>query len=180
MVVTAEWLQVVMKGNDTDMEQINKHFTYTHYTSSDELAPEDRNLLSAARDATKLSYSPYSKFRVGAAAMLNNKQLVLGSNQENASFGATICAERVLLSTLSSAHPGTTIVSLAVSYVNSNSGQSDTPISPCGICRQSLLEHENIHKQTMRIILGGASGAVWIIESAATLLPLAFSSHDLS
>lgn len=159
--------------------QIKKiDFSFEEYDDIDALSLEDRTLLKAAQNAVALSYAPYSKFQVGAAALLSNGKTVLGSNQENASSPVGICAERVLLSTLSSLYNEEAIQSIAISYKNLQ-GRDNTPISPCGICRQSLLEFELRTQQAMRIILGGQSGNVLIVSSAKALLPLSFTPEDL-
>jgi cytidine deaminase len=153
-------------------------FSYEVYGSAEELDPEDTALLNQARAATKDAYAPYSHFRVGAAARLENGQVVSGTNQENASFPAGICAERVLLSAASSLYPNVPIVTLAISYDNDN-GPSDHPISPCGICRQSLQEFEMRTGQPIRLLLGGREGKVFSIPAAGLLLPLAFTAEEL-
>ena len=153
-------------------------FNFKIYESIDELNKEDADLLSEARRVTKFAYAPYSNFRVGAAAALVNGEKVTGTNQENASFPAGICAERTLLSTASSLFPGIGIDTIAISYNNIN-GKSDSPISPCGICRQSFVEFQQRTKHPIRIILSGLDGKVQLIENAANLLPLGFSSDDL-
>jgi cytidine deaminase len=153
-------------------------FEFEEYNSIDELQPADAILLQQARKVTQQAYAPYSNFHVGAVAQLNNGETVIGTNQENASYPVGICAERVLLSTLSSLHPNMPIQTLAISYHNHN-GDSNTPVSPCGICRQSLLEYESRSKQHIRLILSGMEGKVWIIEKASMLLPLSFTSDDL-
>src|SRR5436190_19277763 len=91
-------------------------FSYLAYDSIDELTDKDSSLLKEAREVTDQAYAPYSKFRVGAAARLANGETVSGTNQENASYPVGICAERVLLSTISSLHPQTPIDSMAISY----------------------------------------------------------------
>lgn len=153
-------------------------FNFKIYESIDELNKEDADLLSEARRVTKFAYAPYSNFRVGAAATLVNGEKVTGTNQENASFPAGICAERTLLSTASSLFPGIGMDTIAISYDNIN-GKSDRPISPCGICRQSFVEFQQRTKHPIRIILSGLDGKVRLIENAANLLPLGFSSDDL-
>jgi len=153
-------------------------FNFKIYESIDELNKEDADLLSEARRVTKFAYAPYSNFRVGAAAALVNGEKVTGTNQENASFPAGICAERTLLSTASSLFPGIGIDTIAISYNNIN-GKSDSPVSPCGICRQSFVEFQQRTKHPIRIILSGLDGKVQLIENAANLLPLGFSSDDL-
>ena len=153
-------------------------FNFKIYDSVDELNKEDADLLNEARKVTKFAYAPYSNFRVGATAKLVNGERVSGTNQENASFPAGICAERTLLSTASSLFPGIGIDTIAISYNNIN-GKSDSPISPCGICRQSFVEFQQRTKHPIRIILSGLDGKVQLIENAANLLPLGFSSDDL-
>lgn len=154
-------------------------FTLNKLDSALDLNPNDQELFARAQEATKLSYSPYSNFQVGAAAKLSNGEVLIGSNQENASYGATICAERVLLSTLSTLAPKEHITTLAIGYYSVN-GENNKPLSPCGICRQALLEHQMRHKQKLRVIMGSQTGEIWLVEDFTSLLPLAFSSNNLS
>lgn len=148
------------------------------YDSIAELNESDVALLSEAREITKFAYAPYSNFRVGAVAKLVNGEKVTGTNQENASYPAGICAERTLLSTASSLFPGVAIDTIAISY-NNIDGKSDRPISPCGICRQSFAEFQQRTQHPIRIILSGQEGKVQVIENAADLLPFVFSSDDM-
>jgi cytidine deaminase len=152
-------------------------FSYEVYNSVEDLAEEDAFLLSKARTTTADAYAPYSHFRVGAAARLQNGEIITGTNQENASFPAGICAERTLLSVAASLYPGLSINTLAVSYHNEN-GPSDRPISPCGICRQSLQELEQRTGKPVRLILGGQKGKIYVISHASLLLPLAFTGDE--
>lgn len=153
-------------------------FSFDVYESAEDLTQQDAWLLSKAREVTKHAYAPYSKFHVGAIALMANGELVEGSNQENASYPVGICAERALLSSAASLFPNQPIQTLAISYYNEN-GESDHPISPCGMCRQTLLEYEGRVNHPMRIILGGQSGKVYIVEKAGHLLPLSFTAQDL-
>ncbi len=153
-------------------------FSYEVFDSSDELSQEDAMLLNEARNTTKHSYAPYSRFRVAAVAKLSDGKIIAGTNQENASYPAGICAERVLLSSVSSQHPGATIETIAITYDNEN-GENNRPISPCGICRQSLQEYEYRQSHPIRLILGGMSGKVYIISKSSLLMPLAFTSDEL-
>ncbi len=161
------------------MQKEDYNFTFEVYESIDELTETDAGLLSAARKVTRHAYAPYSHFKVGAIAQLNNGEIVGGSNQENASFPLGLCAERVLLASAASLFPEVPIKNIAISYYNEN-GDSNHPISPCGICRQSLFEYETKLKQPIRIILGGLQGKVYIIERAGMLLPLSFSVDELN
>ena len=153
-------------------------FNILIYDSIDELNSDDAFLLSEARAVTQFAYAPYSNFQVGAVAKLSNGETVTGTNQENASYPAGICAERVLLSTAASQYPGVGIDTIAISY-NNLKGKSNKPVSPCGICRQSLAEFQQRTKTPIRIILSGMEGQVQVIENAAFLLPLVFGSDDL-
>ena len=153
-------------------------FSISVYGSSDELNPKDAFILREARSVTQFAYAPYSNFQVGAVAKLINGETVKGTNQENASYPAGICAERVLLSCAASQYPGIGIETIAIAY-NNLTGKSDRPVSPCGICRQSFTEFQQRTKTPIRIILSGMEGKVQVIENAAYLLPLVFGSDDL-
>jgi cytidine deaminase len=148
------------------------------YPDFSSLEPLDAQLLNAAREATGHAYAPYSAFRVGAAVRLVNGSILTGSNQENASFPAGICAERVVLSAVSAGFPGIGVTAMALTYIN-KSDAGDRPISPCGICRQTLAEYEQRFNSPIRLILGGITGEIFIIDRATDLLPLAFSSQEL-
>ena len=159
--------------------RVEEHsFKYEVYDSAADLAEQDAALINKARATTQNAYAPYSHFRVGAAARLENGQLVTGTNQENASFPAGICAERTLLSTASSLYPGMAIDTLAISYDNEN-GPSDHPISPCGICRQSLQEFEQRTGNPIRLLLSGQTGPIYVLSRSSQLLPLAFTNDEL-
>ena len=153
-------------------------FSILLYDSIDELNDEDAMLLREARNVTQFAYAPYSNFKVGAFAKLENGKTVSGTNQENASFPAGICAERTLLSTASSLFPEVGVDTIAISYNNLN-GKSDKPVSPCGICRQSLVEFQDRTKKQIRIILSGMEGKIQVIENAKDLLPLVFGADDM-
>ena len=107
-----------------------------------------------------------------------NGEIVAGTNQENASYPVGICAERVLLSSAATLYPNIPVDTIAISYNNTN-GESSHPISPCGMCRQSLVEYEERMKQPIRLLLSGMEGKVFIIQKANLLLPLSFGSVDL-
>jgi len=160
------------------MKESKFEFNYNVFESIDELPEEQRWLLSEAREITAQAYAPYSNFQVGAIARLANGEIVAGSNQENASFPVGLCAERVLLASVSSLFPKVPIETVAISYKSDNV-KSDHPISPCGICRQSLQEYEMRVDHPIQLILGGMTGPVYVIDSASRLLPLAFTSEEL-
>ncbi len=155
-------------------------FGFEIYNDISELNKEDASLMEEARKTTQKAYAPYSNFLVGAAALFNNGQKVFGTNQENASYPVGICAERVLLASASMLQTDEPIKTMAISYNNlSRVGGSDRPISPCGMCRQSLAEYEERTSQSMRLILSGMEGKVIVIESASQLLPFSFGSESM-
>ncbi|HUR66867.1 MAG TPA: cytidine deaminase [Chitinophagaceae bacterium] len=160
------------------MKEKKIEFDYQVYDDISQLDESDASLLSKARFVTAQAYAPYSKFHVGAAAMLGNGEVVMGTNQENAAYPVGICAERVLLGSAANIHPNVPIQTMAISY-SGNDVKSDHPISPCGMCRQSLLEYETRSKGPIRLILGGQEGKIFIIKSAGLLLPFAFNSSEL-
>ena len=160
------------------MEENKFEFNYTVYKNSSELPDGLQQLLVKARDVTEHAYAPYSNFQVGAVARMANSELVIGSNQENASYPVGICAERVLLGSVATLHPKIPIQTIAISY-NSDEVKSDHPISPCGMCRQALLEYESRISKPIRLILGGQEGKVYIVRTAGALLPFAFTSNEL-
>lgn len=153
-------------------------FQYRVLENVSALSTEDAQLLIKARAATAKAYAPYSQFQVGAVALLNNGETIEGTNQENASYPVGICAERVLLSAASSLYHGVAIKTLAISYHNLK-GESKNPVSPCGICRQSLLEQTIRQHQPIKLILSGMEGVVYVLEDAALLLPLSFTANDM-
>ena len=160
------------------MQKGQIQFEYEIYNSIEELLPEDQDLLEQARNVTSIAYAPYSKFLVGAAAMLENGAVVKGTNQENASYPVGICAERTLLGTAAMSHTNVPIITIAIAYKNLN-GKSDVPVSPCGMCRQSLSEYENRTGKPIRLILSGMEGKIFIIANTVNLLPFSFSGDHL-
>ncbi len=148
-------------------------FQYEVYESSSALNDEDRDLLKMAYAATSLSYAPYSNFKVGAAARLTNGEIITGGNQENASFPAGLCAEGVVLAASAARFPSVGIRSLAISYA-SDIHKNDIPITPCGICRQSLQEFQQRTATQIRLIMGGREGEIIIVPDASYMMPLAF------
>ncbi|MBN8689018.1 MAG: cytidine deaminase [Chitinophagales bacterium] len=160
------------------MKQHTYGFNYEVYDDISQLSTADADLLAAARLVTNKAYAPYSKFNVGAAARLENGELLLGTNQENASYPVGICAERVLLGTAATLHPDIPVVAMAISF-NTTKEISNHPISPCGMCRQSLLEYETRFHKPIRLIMGGMQGPVYVVESAKQMLPFAFTGEEL-
>ena len=140
----------------------------------DELSETDRKLVDLARSATYRSYAPYSHFRVGAALLLSNGEIVTGSNQENVAYPSGTCAERTTAFYAHSCYPDATFDTLAIAARGTDGLEQASPIAPCGACRQSLLEFETLAKKNVRVILVGAN-EIFILPSIKSLLPLAFT-----
>ena len=159
------------------MKQLDIHTTIKVY-SSDELSAEEQQLVEAAKEATTRSYAPYSHFHVGAAALLANGEIISGTNQENAAYPSGICAERTTLFYANSQHPQQAVKALAIAARTSEGHWTETPISPCGACRQVMTETENRYEKPMKVLLCSVQ-EVFVIESAKDLLPVSFGSEDL-
>ena len=154
-------------------------FEYQVFDDVSSLTGTDRSLLQKAKLATQTAYAPYSLFYVGAAALLANGITISGSNQENASSPAGLCAERVVLAAAAASHPNIAIDTIAISYVNKRTSISHHPIAPCGICRQSLLETQLQQQSPIRLVLSGMEGMIFVINDIRHLLPLSFTAADM-
>ena len=143
----------------------------------DELSETDRRLVDRAIEATKNSYAPYSNFHVGACLRLADGREVIGANQENAAFPSGLCAERSAIFAAQSTYPESAIVALAIAAQNEN-GLTSQPVSPCGACRQVILEMEDRYKQDVRILLYGTDG-VYVIPSVKSIMPLHFVDSSM-
>ena len=144
-----------------------------------ETLPNDiENLMSKAVEVRKKAYAPYSKFRVGTALLLDNGEIVLGSNQENAAYPSGLCAERVAVFQAGAIYPDAKIVKLAVTAASDNN-ETKSPIPPCGACRQSISEYEFKQDSPIEIYFMGESGEVYKSDSIKNLLPLTFDKNFL-
>lgn len=143
--------------------------------SPSELTPEQKDLADHAIRATYRSYSPYSHFSVGAAIQLSDSTIVSGSNQENIAYPSGLCAERTALFYANSRYPDLPVTRLCIAARNDKEALTETPVPPCGSCRQALLETELRYKTPIEVILVGANTA-YIIQSIRDLLPLCFDS----
>jgi cytidine deaminase len=143
----------------------------------DELNEADQALVKTAKDATARSYSPYSHFSVGAAALLGNGIVVTGTNQENAAYPSGLCAERTTLFYANSQYPDQPVVTLAIA-ARTEKDFIDRPIPPCGACRQVILETEKRYGQPIRILLYGKE-CIYEVKSIGDLLPLSFDASAM-
>lgn len=161
----------------TNMKQIELNISYTSYTL-DELDPEILNLFSIAEEMLEQSYSPYSNFKVSSALITNDGKIFKGCNQENASYPLCICAERVALYNYGTVKDRTDIKSLVIMAKNPTKMMME-PVSPCGACRQVIVEFEDKQSQPIEIYLKAESDLVYKLDSGKTLLPLSFSGDVL-
>ena len=144
----------------------------------DEMHPSMRELVEKAKAMTQNAYCPYSHYHVGAAALLADGQVITGSNQENAAYPSGLCAERTTLFYAGSAHPDKPVVALAIAAYT-DGAFTPTPIAPCGACRQVMLEAEQRHHQSIRVLLYGTEGIYLIEGGTRELLPLTFDASFL-
>ncbi len=143
----------------------------------DELSESDRKLVETAMQATSRSYSPYSRFAVGAAALLADGTVVTGSNQENAAYPSGLCAERTTLFYANSQYPDQPVTTLAIA-ARTEKDFIDNPIPPCGACRQVILETEKRYNHPIRILLYGKEN-IYEVKSIGDLLPLSFDASSM-
>jgi len=139
----------------------------------DELNKTEKILVNAAKEALKNAYAPYSQFQVGAAILLKNNEIVCGNNQENAAYPSGLCAERTALFYANAKYPDQAVDTIAIAAFT-NGAYTEQPITPCGACRQVILEAQNRYKHPVRIILYGEK-EIYIVEKITDLLPLSFN-----
>ena len=159
-------------------EKRSHTFTYYEYDSISGLNQEDAELLREAELALKSAYAPYSKFSVGAALRLQNNSIYTGNNQENVAYPSGLCAERVALFHAMSKNPGAIVSAIAIA-AESQDFELSRVITPCGACRQALLEYEVNSASPMKVILGGSKSQVIVVDSVLSLLPLSFNETRL-
>jgi cytidine deaminase len=151
---------------------------YSELSSIDELSLEDKKLLEIARNNLNNAYAPYSNFKVSAALRLENGEIVLGTNQENAAYPSGLCAERVAVFFASANFPKVPFVSLAITAKNITDTLKE-PIFPCGSCRQVILEYETLQQKPIRFILAGSEGNIIVIDGIKNLLPFSFDANSM-
>ena len=159
------------------MTKKNIHIEYEELISVNECSSQIQKLFEEANQAKSNAYAPYSNFQVGAALMLENGEIITGNNQENAAYPSGLCAERVATFYANSVYPNEKVVAIAIAAW-SNGKFTDDVITPCGGCRQVLLETENRFNSTMRLLMYGGD-AVYVVNSIKDLLPLHFGDVKL-
>lgn len=157
------------------MKETTLNIKFTEYDHINELNVNDAQLIQSAEENLKNAYAPYSLFKVSSAIQLNNAKMVLGTNQENAAYPSGLCAERVAIFSAKSTYPTANVETVVIVTAQGNS----TPFSPCGGCRQVLIEYELTQKKPIRVILKSGNSKIWIFNSVKDLLPFAFDADDI-
>lgn len=160
------------------MKEIQVATKLSVYDSIDELAITEKEYMLQAVEIRKKAYAPYSNFQVGAAIVLDNGVVLQGSNQENAAYPSGLCAERVVIFYAGANYPNNKIEKLFISATPSDR-ESDTPIPPCGACRQSIAEYEIKQDLPIEIYFMGAKGQIYKSDSLKNLLPFMFDKESL-
>jgi cytidine deaminase len=151
---------------------------FSVFESVEQLPNDIQNLMAQAVAVRENAYAPYSKFRVGAAILLDNGKVILGSNQENAAYPSGLCAERVAVFQAGSIYPDAKILKMAITAA-SDTNQTTAPIPPCGSCRQSIAEYEIKQESPIEIYFMGEIGAIYKSASLKNLLPFMFDKKFL-
>ncbi|GAB5565770.1 MAG: cytidine deaminase [Winogradskyella sp.] len=160
------------------MKEVKIETVINVYEDLTDLPKDIQDLMQMAIEARDKAYAPYSKFKVGAAILLDNNEVVSGSNQENASYPSGLCAERTAIYYAGAKYPNAKIIKMALTASSQNQ-VTDKPIPPCGACRQAIAEYEIKQKESIEIYFMGVKGKVAKSKSLANLLPVGFDSSYL-
>jgi cytidine deaminase len=148
------------------------------FESLQDLSPREQDLMKKAIEVRKNAYAPYSKFRVGAAVLLDNGEVVVGSNQENGAYPSGLCAERVAIFQAGAVYPEVSILKIAISAASDNI-PTTVPVPPCGACRQSIAEYVIRQDAPIKIFYMGETGIIHQSDSLKNLLPFMFDNKLL-
>ncbi|WP_431111232.1 cytidine deaminase [Winogradskyella poriferorum] len=160
------------------MKEVKIESTFKVYEDLSGLPDDIQQLMQSAIETRENAYAPYSKFKVGAAILLDNNEVIVGSNQENASYPSGLCAERTAIYYAGAKYPNAKVLKMAITASSQNQ-VTDSPIPPCGACRQSISEYEIKQDQPIEIYFMGVKGKVVKSHSLANLLPLGFDRSFL-
>ena len=153
----------------------NLTISYKEFDNWKELSADDIELVEKAFDVSKDAYAPYSKFYVGASLRMEDKSIILGSNQENIAYPSGLCAERVALFYAGAIYPNLKVKKICV-VAKGNLIPKENWVSPCGSCRQVMAESQNRQKEPIEIILVSQNNRVLFFHSVTDLLPFVFNS----
>ena len=159
---------------------MQKEYTtsFEAFESYDHLDETEKKLFDTAQKFRKIAYAPYSNFTVGCAILLENGEIISGSNQENAAYPSGLCAERTTIYWTSANFPNAQIEKIFVIGAPRNMVSSQ-PIPPCGACRQSILEYEAKQNHPIEIYFATLEGEIFKAKSIRDLLPFSFDSSFL-
>lgn len=160
------------------MNKVTITTNFDVFETIQELPTDIQNLMHEAVAIRKTAYAPYSHFKVGTAILLDNGEIILGSNQENAAYPSGLCAERVAVFYAGAKYPEAKILKMAISAASDNT-TTRAPIPPCGACRQSLAEYETKQNTPIEIYFMGEIGSIYKSDSLKNLLPLLFDKKFL-
>ena len=160
------------------MKKLKLTTEYKLFDDSSELDPQARDLMNIAINTRKKAYAPYSKFSVGTAILLDNNEIIIGNNQENAAYPSGMCAERVAIYFAGAKYPDKAILKMAIS-ASSSLKNIDNPVAPCGACRQAISEYEVKQNIAIEIYFMGETGKIIMVNSIKELLPLGFDKSFL-
>jgi len=160
------------------MKHVSLNLHYLVYDLPGDLHTADQELLKSATDAISNAYAPYSGYKVGAAVLLENGQIIQGNNQENVAYPSGICAERVALFYAASKFPDVAVKALAVTATAEEFEITD-PVTPCGSCLQVMAEAEIRFRNSIKVIMHGETGKIYVVEGVNNLLPLMFHANEL-
>lgn len=155
------------------------HIGYEHYKTADELDEVERQLFKKAKQVRERAYAPYSNFLVGCALLLENGEIITGSNQENAAFPSGTCAERSAIFWTASNFPGMKIKKMFVVGGPKDFPEKSVPTPPCGACRQSILEYETHQNEAIELYFASVNGEICKTKSVKDLLPFSFDAKYL-
>jgi len=161
------------------MELVKKESVLEKYKNTEELPEAYALLLQKAKQAVNSSYAPYSKFNVGCAILLDNGEILCGSNQENIAYPSGLCAERVAVFYAGAHYPHVKINMMAIT-VKAQNYVVDKPIMSCGACLQSISEYETRFSSNIKMILQGETGDIYVASGTETFMPFKFYVKELS
>lgn len=160
------------------MKKIKIDVFIEEYANGEKLQDIDEMLVKQAFMAIESSYAPYSQFHVGAAILLSDGKIIKGSNQENAAYPSGLCAERVAIFQAKSTYPESIIQAIAIA-AKADYFETDSPVTPCGACRQVIAEMQSRQNRKIRIIMKGQKGGAYVADGIENLLPLMFKEEKL-
>jgi cytidine deaminase len=162
------------------MKKIQQQFEYTVYDKLSDLPDYAQSLMEAAIAARANAHAPYSGFHVGSAVLLENGEVVIGNNQENAAYPSGLCGERVAMFFAGAKFPNVSFKAVAITAQRIAGPKVNKPVGSCGPCRQVMLEYRNTFKQPFELYFFGEVGQIIRVADPYDLMPLSFGPDDLS